>query len=57
MRKRLIKILSSLRQLTSKESCLIKNERRVMSRSRVNHSVKGSESENAFNIKRISKRE
>jgi hypothetical protein len=38
--KQLIKILSSLRQLTSKESCLIKKKREIVSRFRVIHSVK-----------------
>jgi hypothetical protein len=57
IRKRLIKIVSSLKQLTSKESCLIKIWEEIVSSSRVNHSVRWSESKDAFNIKKISKRE
>jgi hypothetical protein len=37
MQKQLVKIISSLKHLTSKKSCLIKIEKKIMSRSCVNH--------------------
>jgi hypothetical protein len=47
--KRLVKIVSTLKQLTSKESCLIKIKREIMSRSRVFVSITQSDDRNQEN--------